>query len=396
MTILHTSDWHLGQKLMGKSRQEEHHAFLTWLLEQITHHAVDVLIVAGDIFDTGTPPNYALESYYGFLNQLQETPCKMVIIIAGNHDAISTLQTTQSLLQRLNVYIIASGEEEHTLIPYYEEGTLQALFCAIPFLREGVIRQSIAKLSSQEKEEARNHAIRAYYERIYHKAQTLKKEASIPIIATGHLTTVGAKMSDSERNLYIGNERHIDSAFLAEMFDYVALGHLHHAQSVSSERVRYSGSPIPLSFSEANKEKSVTLISFSHTTSPNIQTLPIPTYRPLYRLKGDLQTLKKALHALPNPKGWIEVTITDENSYKTLEDIEAIAKEKQLTLLAKKIEQSTMTSPLQTSQAPLTLESLTPKMLFQKRLEQEKLTDEGLIEALQQTFETIENEVATQ
>ena len=157
MKILHTSDWHIGQKFMGKSREEEHSAFLSWLYETIQNESIDLLIVAGDIFDTGNPPNYALELYYNFLKQLTSIDNLDVIITAGNHDSISTLKAPKQLLEAFNVYVVTSGnEEENELISIYKQDKLLGVVCAVPFLRDSVVRASISGETINEKESSLN------------------------------------------------------------------------------------------------------------------------------------------------------------------------------------------------------------------------------------------------
>lgn len=395
MKILHTSDWHLGQKFMGKSREEEHKAFLDWLVESITQYQVDVLIVAGDIFDTGTPPNYALELYYRFLTQLLNTECKTIVILGGNHDSVSTLQTSSPLLKELNIYVIANGDAfEETLVKCYKEEKLQAIICAVPFLRDSVVRKSIAGESSKEKDLSLAAGIERYYKNIHQEALDFIKEAKdIPIIATGHLTTVGGKTSDSERELYIGNSLNITSDFLADLFDYVALGHLHHAQKVSYEHVCYSGSPIPLSFSEAGSQKSVSLITFSGK-SPQIELLPIPLHRALHRFKGDQESLKEQLSKIEDKSGWIEIEIKGDNTYATLQEIQTYADELELTILAKKITQ-TEASAYQEDMDVVNLNEVSAYEVFEQRLALDNLEDPKLTKDLQTLFQSIETEVAT-
>ena len=379
---------------MGKSREEEHIAFLHWLVESIQKHQVDVLIVAGDIFDTGTPPNYALELYYRFLTQLLGTHCKTIIILGGNHDSVSTLQTSSPLLKELNIYVVASGDKnEERLIKCYKENKLQAVICAVPFLRDSVVRQSITGESSKEKDKSLAEGIEHYYKNIHKEALTLVEGEEIPIIATGHLTTVGGKTSDSERELYIGNSLNITSNFLAELFDYVALGHLHHAQKVSHEHVRYSGSPIPLSFSEAGNEKSVSLITFSEKLL-HIELLPIPLHRVLYRLKGDKENLKEKLLKIDDKSGWIEIEVHGDNTYATLQSVQAYADELELTILAKKITQ-TEASAYQKDMEVVNLNEVSPYEVFEKRLALDNIEDPELTKALQTLFKSIETEVAT-
>jgi exonuclease SbcD len=158
MKILHTSDWHLGQNFMGKSRLDEHEAFLSWLLEIIKEKEIEVLLVSGDIFDTGTPPNYALELYYNFLKELSNIKTLITTIItAGNHDSVSTLKAPKQLLEVLNVHVITTGDEdENVIIPINKNDDLISIICAVPFLRDSVIRESLSGKTISEKEKLAN------------------------------------------------------------------------------------------------------------------------------------------------------------------------------------------------------------------------------------------------
>ena len=391
LVILHTSDWHLGQKFMGKSREEEHYAFLQWLLETIDSYRVDALIVSGDIFDTGTPPNYALERYYSFLTQLQNTSCGTVIIVAGNHDSIATLNAPKEILRLLNIRVISSGDEkEETIVPIYKNNKLAGIVCAVPFLRDGIVRKGVSGESHSDKEKALVAGIEAYYKDIYTKALEARDE-DIPVIATGHFATVGGKTSDSERDIYIGNTMNIPSGFLAEMFDYVALGHLHCSQMIEYNHVRYSGSPIPLSFSEADEQKKVTLVTFDKTT-PLIEELNIPSFRNLYRIKGNKDEIMAMLENIEDTEGWIEVEITDSNTYAVLQSIQEYADAHDLTILAKKIARNLSTINIEEEEA-INLEEVTPLDIFLKRLEWDNIEDKTFAKKLIDEFKTIENEV---
>jgi len=393
LKILHTSDWHLGQKFMGKSREDEHRAFLGWLIDTINQHKVDVLIVAGDIFDTGTPPNYALELYYTFLTKLQSTPCKNTIIIAGNHDSISTLKAPKDILRLLDIHIIASGYEDESVLKIYKDNSLAGIICAVPFLRDSVIRKSIFGESMQDKEKALKDGIKAHYQKVHDIANNIRASKPIPIIATGHFTTVGTKSSDSERDIYIGNTINISSDFLACMFDYVALGHLHHAQKVGYEHIRYSGSPIPLSFSEANTQKSVQLVSFDGL-DVEIQQIDIPTYKKLYQLKGDREQIIAQLKDIEDKNSWIELEIEDDNAYVALQEIQEYIVQTNLNVLAKKIAKPTTDTAI--SDIEITnLNVMTPFDIFEKRLELEEISDKELIKQLKIEFQKIEEKVAT-
>ncbi|WP_457744033.1 exonuclease SbcCD subunit D C-terminal domain-containing protein [Sulfurimonas sp.] len=392
MKILHTSDWHLGQNFMGKSREEEHKGFLEWLYESIEKEQVDVLIVAGDIFDTGTPPNYALELYYNFLTKLSASVCKNIIITAGNHDSIATLKAPKQLLEALNVHVITSGDEsEDEVIGIYENEELEAVVCGVPFLRDYVVRQALSGESMQDKENALSVGIKEHYRKVHQRAKEFAGDRDIPIIATGHLTTVGSKTSESEREIYIGGTLDIDSDFLGESFEYVALGHLHINQRVGRENVRYSGSPIALSFSESTTQKKVNLIAFEKKKM-EIEELNIPLFRPLVVLRGDAETILGALQEVSDKESWIEVHLQDENPFYANQLIREKAKELELTLLALKIDKTQQNLQKEEFDV-ISLDELTPFEVFERRMQKDEIEDEVLKKALIENFRIVLDEV---
>ena len=392
MKILHTSDWHLGQSFMGKSRQAEHQAFLTWLSETIEEQGVDTLIVAGDIFDTATPPNYALELYYNFLTQLA-SKCQNIIITAGNHDSIATLKAPKQLLKALNIHVIASGEtSEDEIVKIYKDEELEGIICAVPFLRDYVVRQSKASETMSDKEYSLAEGIKEHYHSVHKEALKFIKEKEVPIIATGHLTTVGSKTSESEREIYIGGTVDISSDFFASYFDYVALGHLHINQKVGQEHIRYSGSPIPLSFSESTTQKKVNIINFDKKEMKIIE-LNIPLYRPLLVICGDVEAIIKELESVQEKQTWIEVHINDKNPFYANQTIRDKADELALILLAVKIDR--VESALNAEDLDvISLDELDPLDVFKRRVEQDGLLEsEEFTQELITNFKAIVNEV---
>lgn len=394
MYILHTSDWHLGQNFMGKSRVEEHEAFLSWLLKIIKEKHVEVLLVSGDIFDIGTPPNYALELYYNFLKELSSIKTLITTIItAGNHDSVSTLKAPKQLLEVFNVHVITTGDEdENSIIPIYKNDNLKSIVCAVPFLRDSVIRQSLSGKTISEKEKLANSGIKAYYENCYKKALELKKGKNIPIIAMGHLTTVGSRSSQSERDIYIGGTIDIGGDYLASMFDYVALGHLHINQIVgNNEHVRYSGSPIPLSFSESKNIQKVNLVTFEETQI-EIEELEIPLFRKLIVIKGNYETIKNELTKIEDKNSWIEVHIKDDNAMFANGEIRQLASKLELTLLAVKIDKSE--KQLKANELKvISLDELSVEQVFEKRLELENLEDKEFEKELFSSFKQVVSKV---
>ena len=301
MKILHTSDWHLGQNFFTKSRKEEHQGFINWLLQQVASEQVDAVIIAGDIFDTGTPPSYAREMYNQFVVDMQQLNC-VLVVLGGNHDSVSTLNESKQILKCLNTFVVASTgisiDEQVFTIPD-KQGQPAAILCAVPFIRARDVLQSTAGETGLQKRQALGDAIKQHYQTLYHVALT-KKQASgldLPIIATGHLTALGVSQSESVRDIYIGT---LDG-FAADGFppvEYIALGHIHKPQIVAkSEHIRYCGSPIPLSFDELGTQKQVMLVEFTGAQRIGLKPINIPVFQPMQVIKGDLSTIEVALKA---------------------------------------------------------------------------------------------------
>lgn len=321
MRIIHTSDWHLGQYFFTKSRAAEHQAFLSWLTGQVEQYQVDAIIVAGDIFDTTSPPSYARELYNQFIVRLQKTGCQLVIL-GGNHDSVATLNESRELLSYLNTQVIASVLEQpqqQVIVLNNRQGDAAAILCAIPFIRTRDVVTSQAGQSSGEKHLALQQAIADHYQQIYQLALNKRQEYAqpIPIIATGHLTTVGASTTDSVRDIYIGT---LD-AFPAQAFppaDYIALGHIHRPQIVAkSEHIRYSGSPIALSFDEAGQQKSVVLVEFQQANLESITLLTVPEFQPMRLIKGDIAQIEAELAAFSDYSAerpiWLDIEVISQH-----------------------------------------------------------------------------------
>ncbi|HHB1457693.1 TPA: exonuclease subunit SbcD [Yersinia enterocolitica] len=375
MRIIHTSDWHLGQHFFTKSRAAEHQAFLHWLIEQIKENQVDALIVAGDIFDTGTPPSYARELYNRFVVELQPTNCQLVVL-GGNHDSVSTLNESRGLLSYLNTTVIScasSNLDQQVIILKNRQNYPAALLCAIPFLRPRDLVTSQAGESGGQKQLALQEAIAAHYQALYQRAVELRTELGLPlpIIATGHLTTVGVTTSDSVRDIYIGT---LD-AFPAHAFppaDYIALGHIHRAQQVAkTEHIRYSGSPIALSFDELSKEKSVYLVEFAQQALASVTPIFIPQFQPMQLIKGDLAQIEQQLTKFADHQGlpvWLDIEVATQDYLTDIQRrIQALAAELpvEVVLLRRSKEQRNNSIERQEKE---TLNELSVTDVFERRL----------------------------
>lgn len=274
LTILHTSDWHLGRRLYGRMRYEEFEAFLSWLQETISAHKVDVLIVAGDIFDTMTPSNRAQALYYEFLGKVSKLCCEHIVIVAGNHDSPTFLDAPSKVLKFLNIHVIGTACDDlndEVLVLDTIDGTPHCIIAAVPYLRDRDVRGSHAGESADSKDANVIKGIRAHYDEVASIAKARQEHLSnahqrhIPIIATGHLFAAGSKTTEDDgvRDLYVGSLGQISADMFDDGFDYVALGHLHVPQRVGGcEHIRYSGSPIAMGFGEAKQQKQVLLVEF--------------------------------------------------------------------------------------------------------------------------------------
>jgi exonuclease SbcD len=315
MKILHTSDWHIGRTLYGRRRYDEHEAFLNWLADVIEAEEIDALLVCGDVFDNSTPSNRAQELYYRFLCHAASTG-RSVVITAGNHDSPSFLNAPKELLKFLNIHVVgyAPGKPEQELIvlPGRNRGPAM-IVCAVPYLRDHDLRTSEAGESTGDKERKIVEGIRSHYRLVCEAAERRRAELGkpVPIVAMGHLFAAGGQTVDGDgvRGLYIGSLAQVGRDVFPDSLDYLALGHLHIPQRVSgSDRVRYSGSPLPIGFGESDQVKSVTLVDFSGA-APAVSMLPVPRFQELKTLRGDWGTLARKIGELKalDSRAWLEV-----------------------------------------------------------------------------------------
>jgi len=329
MKLLHTSDWHIGRALYGRKRYDEFEAFLNWLAGLIEDEKIDALLVAGDVFDNSTPSNRAQELYYRFLCRVAASSNRHVIVIAGNHDSPSFLNAPKELLKFLNIHIVgyASEKAEDELIvmagPDHEP---RLIVCAIPYLRDRDIRTAEAGESTEDKERKIIEGIRAHYRLVCEAAEQKRAvlEKPVPIVAMGHLFTAGGQTIDGDgvRELYIGSLAQVGKDVFPEGIDYLALGHLHIPQRVGgSDFIRYSGSPLPIGFGEAEQGKSVTLVEFSGK-EPKVTNIPIPRFQELKTLRGDWQSIARGIDELQSRRSnaWLEIVYEGDEIAASLQE----------------------------------------------------------------------------
>jgi exonuclease SbcD len=380
MRILHTSDWHLGQFFINKSRGPEHQKFIQWLLEQVEVQEIDAVIIAGDVFDTGSPPSYARELYNQFVIGMHKLDCQL-IILAGNHDSVSTLNESKNILAQLNTQVISaanSNSDEQVLTLYNSDGEVGAILCAIPYIRPRDLVKSQADESGSDKQNALGQAITDYYRYVYDLALNKRTELakSVPIIATGHLTALGVVLSESVRDIYIGSLE----AFPASSFppaDYIALGHIHRPQIVAkSQHIRYCGSPIPLSFDELGSSKQVLIAEFDDAALKQVIPLNVPSFQPMQVIKGDLASIEQQLCELDVDKDaqtvWLSIEVETQDYLTDLQNrIQHLTQDMNVEVLQLRRARKQLQQQIERIDKEV-LAELIPADVFERRLKQEE------------------------
>lgn len=323
MKLIHTADWHIGQYFFGYDRKDEHQFFFEWLKMTIKEQGADVLLVAGDIFDSPNPSAMSQKLYYRFLKEVcLENPNLQIVITAGNHDSAARLEAPSPLLEEMNIKIkgiIQKDEDgqidyQNLFVPLVIGDEIKAWCIAVPYLRQGDYpnAESYAK------------GVREMYDILYKELQIVKGR-DLPIVVMGHLQATGSEVSEndrSERTIIGGLECISPEVFDKKDIVYTALGHLHKSQRVSGrENVRYSGSPLPMSFAEKNYKQGVNLIVIEGNElvkidriefTPPVRLISIPKEpRPLNEVLTEILSLPDGEISADSPYLELKVLITE-------------------------------------------------------------------------------------
>ncbi len=392
MRVLHTADWHLGQRFFERDRFEEHGLFLDFLIDTIVAEEIDLLVLAGDVFDTANPPREAERLYYDFLRRLVDLKCCQSVIVGGNHDSAPHLDAPARFLEGSGIHVVGAFPDNLDDAFFEFEGCCVA---AVPYLRDRDVRKAVAGESIDDLEARTKAGILECYSRMAEFAEQ-RREGRV-VIATGHLTAVGGTLSDSERTVHIGNLGSIAANQFPKTFDYVALGHLHVPQAVGGrETIRYSGSPIPLSFGEAKTQKQVRILEITEESVEQREVF-IPVFRRLIRLKGDVDGLRRALGEIEIKDGelmpWLELSVKGAEVLGTINaELRELASEKGARVLKVSVERAQVsTGDLFDGQTDVGIDELKPVDVFSKRIE----SYEGTLdkEVLVQCFQSLLSEV---
>lgn len=304
LKIIHTADWHLGQTFFGYDREEEHDAFLNWLIDTLEEQQTDVLLIAGDVFDVANPSASAQRRFFHFLKEAnRRNPHLQIIVVAGNHDSAARLESPIPLLEELNTFVVGiikrteNGEIDFNslVIPLYNKEKKREGWClAVPYLRQGDYP------ASEDTHDSYVNGINRMYRRLYDFANAHCQsdtglyqpcnalcQSSEALIAMGHLHATGAELSDDDRSerIIMGGLESVSSDTFHEGLAYTALGHIHKAQRIGGrDNVRYSGSPLPMSFSETNYRHQVVAVTIENGCLSEVTPLPVPLLTELLRV----------------------------------------------------------------------------------------------------------------
>ncbi|MCH2046387.1 MAG: exonuclease SbcCD subunit D C-terminal domain-containing protein [Saprospiraceae bacterium] len=397
MKILHTADWHLGQKFFHRDRKKEHQAALDWLADYIIEQEVELLLIAGDIFDTDSPPNYARKMYFNFMRRLVDTCCKDIIVVAGNHDSPNMLDASKELFALINVHVVGHIPKDRTeqIIEIKDNtGKLKAVIGAVPYLRDKDIRKSAAGESSEQRVENIRKGITQHYLEIDDALQTYYNQ-DIPIIVTGHLYVAGSQRGERPNTIHIGSLDIVDASIFPENFTYIALGHLHRPQKVDrQDRIRYSGALIPLDFSELNYDQVVKLVHFSGKELERIQWVKVPKLRKLRHYTGTIEEIKERLSGMDkvvNLPTWVKVDLLTDTYLPNLADeLNALIEGDYAELFVCNQRSTQYLVKEEAEELPIrSLADITPLEVFELCLEQRGVNEEKEKEELVDSFKEL-------
>lgn len=319
LRIFHSADWHIGKGLGNIDRTDDFRVFFKDLLAMIAERQPDVLLISGDVFDTSMPANSAQRLYYDFMRSLEGTSVRATIVTAGNHDSQRFLEAPRALLETLRCYVAGDTVESQTFVLRDDDGAPYLAVAAVPYLREGDVRRGTMDDTDTDRAQRFEAGVRAHYDAVHSLLMDELKGARVPLVAMGHLFVTGSKMKpnsdpvESDGSVYVGTLRNVTADAFGDTWDYVALGHIHHGQEVKAKvPMRYSGSPVALSYSHMTYHHHIVEVTFDGTGAMRVEELPVKQPRHFVQVKGTLDELKAgidqagATYVMP----FVEATLT--------------------------------------------------------------------------------------
>ncbi|MFF3645102.1 exonuclease SbcCD subunit D [Streptomyces sp. NPDC002564] len=300
MRLLHTSDWHLGRSFHRVNMLDAQAAFIAHLVATVREHAVDAVVVSGDVYDRAVPPLAAVELFDDALHRLADLGVPTVMI-SGNHDSARRLGVGAGLIDRAGIHLRtdpAACADPVVLADAHGD----VAFYGLPYLEPALVKDEFRV------ERAGHEAVLgAAMDRV--RADLAGRAPGTRSVVLAHAFVTGGQASDSERDITVGGVAAVPAAVF-DGVDYAALGHLHGSQTLAP-RVRYSGSPLPYSFSEADHRKSMWLVDLGPDGDVTAERVDCPVPRPLARIRGTLDELLADPALTPHEDAWVEATLTD-------------------------------------------------------------------------------------
>ncbi|MFC5450257.1 exonuclease SbcCD subunit D [Paenibacillus aestuarii] len=322
MRVLHTGDWHFGRTLEGRSRLEEQSAFMDELVDLVHDQGIDLVLVAGDIYDSVNPPAAAEQLFYEGIARLADGGKRQVAIISGNHDHPDRLAASGPLAAKQGITLVGLPVADIQTIGIARTGELAKL-AALPYPSESRLKELLSAVAEEE-------ALRSKYsERVASliRQQAAAFEAGTVNLIMSHLYVLGGQETESERPIQVGGAYTVNTAAFEAGAQYVALGHLHRPQMVKSATtpIRYCGSPIAYSFSEAGQAKSVTVLDLAPGQAADPQEIYLTSGRPLvsWKAKDGIKQVYQWLEEKRDATAWIdlEITMTEAMSMEQIQSL---------------------------------------------------------------------------
>ncbi|WP_320784448.1 exonuclease SbcCD subunit D [Streptomyces sp. CRN 30] len=300
MRLLHTSDWHLGRAFHRVNMLGAQAGFIGHLVDTVRERDVDAVVVSGDVYDRAVPPLAAVELFDDALHRLAALGVPTVMI-SGNHDSARRLGVGAGLIDRAGIHLRTAPADCGTPVVLADEHG-EVAFYGLPYLEPALVKDEFGV------DRAGHEAVlAAAMDRV--RADLATRPPGTRSVVLAHAFVTGGEPSDSERDITVGGVAAVPAGVF-DGVDYVALGHLHGSQTLT-DRVRYSGSPLPYSFSEATHRKSTWLIDLGADGAVTAERIDCPVPRPLARLRGELEDLLADPALTPHEEAWVEATLTD-------------------------------------------------------------------------------------
>lgn len=386
LKVLHTSDWHLGRLLDGEERGEEFYSFFSFMLSEIERRGIDVLLVSGDVFDSSVPRNSAVQAFADLLTRLRSSSLSHAVFIAGNHDSASFLRILKTLGENDKIHIFPNA-------PSDGEGLVldnRLYIMPIAFLRDGDLG-----LGYGEDYETRQLEAYARYFNLCDEKYSVNG-MKIPCICMAHLFLTGSSIAPGDGvRANVGTLGQVSASLLPKTPCYYALGHIHKPQRIGKRAdMRYCGTPLAMSFDEAADQKTMIEVCIKDDGQISIEEVPIPRFRNLQLIKGDLEKIRASLEALGHDGSQAYCEIVYEGPAMETELYEKVR-----LLCPPNVHLVAVKASIKASEAGLEsiqdLGMLSPATVFQRKLDDLGLEEEqrrSLTEAFSQALKALEDE----